>query len=74
MLQVKKLASALARQTGEEKGDATRHLYQKVAVLLYKGKAALRLNILPDLWSYGASFQHSRTNIINCDLYYYLNI
>jgi len=38
VLQVKKLASAQARQTGEEQSDATHHLYQKLAVLLAKGK------------------------------------
>ena len=39
-MQVKKLASAQARQTGEDQSDATRHLYQKLAVLLAKGSAA----------------------------------
>ena len=47
VLQVKKLASAQARQTGEEQSDATRHLYQKLAVLLAKGNAALLLTRLP---------------------------
>ena len=47
VLQVKKLASAQARQTGEEQSDATRHLYQKLAVLLAKGNAALLLNRFP---------------------------
>ena len=48
VLQVKKLASAQARQTGEEQSDATHHLYQKLAVLLTKGNAALLLNRLPE--------------------------
>jgi hypothetical protein len=48
VLQVKKLASAQARQTGEEQSEATRHLYQKLAVLLAKGNAALLLNRLPE--------------------------
>ena len=48
MLQVKKLVSAQARQTGEEQIDATRHLYQKLAVLLAKGNEALLLNRLPE--------------------------
>jgi len=44
VLQVKKLAYAQARQTGKEQSDATRHLYQNLAVLLAKGNAALLLN------------------------------
>ena len=47
VLQVKKLASAQARQTGEEQSDATRHLIQKLAVLLAKDNAALLLNRFP---------------------------
>ena len=34
--QVKKLASAQARQTGEEQSEASRHLYQKLSVLLFQ--------------------------------------
>ena len=45
--QVKKLASAQARQTGEEQSEATRHLYQKLSVLLARGNAALLLNRFP---------------------------
>ena len=44
---VKKLASAQARQTGEEQSEATRHLYQKLSVLLARGNAALLLNRFP---------------------------
>jgi hypothetical protein len=47
VLQVKKLTSAQARQTGEEQSETTRHLYQKLAVLLAKGNAALLLNRIP---------------------------
>merc|ERR1711892_408983 len=45
-LQVKKIASAQARQTGEELSDVTRHLYQRMAaaVLLAMGNAAMLLN------------------------------
>ena len=46
--QVKKLASAQARQTGEEQSEATRHLYQKLSVLLARGNAALLLNRFPN--------------------------
>ena len=35
-MQVKKLASAQASQTGKDQSDATRHLYQKLAVFLAK--------------------------------------
>jgi len=46
-LQVKKIASAQARQTGEELSDVTRHLYQRMAVLLAMGNAAMLLNRSP---------------------------
>ena len=42
--QVKKLASAQARQTGEDRSEAIRHRYQKLSVLLTRGYAALLLN------------------------------
>ena len=45
--QVKKLASAQARQTGEDRSDTIRHLYQKLSVLLIRGNAALLLNRQP---------------------------
>ena len=44
MEQVKKTAFAQARQTGEEQSEATRHLYQKLSILLARGNAALLLN------------------------------
>ena len=47
-LVVKKLAASLARHTGEDPSVATRHLYQKLAVLLASGNASLLLNRLPD--------------------------
>ena len=43
-MQEKKIASAQARQTGEEVSDVTRHLYQRMAVLLAMGNAAMLLN------------------------------
>ena len=45
--QAKKLASAQARQTGEDQSVVTRHLYQRLSVLLTRGNAALLLNRLP---------------------------
>ncbi len=44
---VQKLTSAQARQTGEDQSTATRHLYQKLSVLLARGSAALLINRLP---------------------------
>ena len=45
--QVKRLGSALARQTGGEEGETIRHLCQRLAVLLAKDNSALFLNRLP---------------------------
>ena len=45
--QVKKMGSALARQTGGEEGEVIRHLVQRVSVLLTRGNAALLLNRMP---------------------------
>ena len=47
VLQVKKLASAQARQTGREQSETTRQLSQRLSVLLTRGNAALLLNRLP---------------------------
>ena len=48
---VKKLAAAQARQTGEDQSDTTRHLVQKLAVLLARGNASLLLNRMPSFSS-----------------------
>ena len=45
--QVKKIGAAKARQTGEEEDVAIAHLFQKLAVLLARGNAALLLNRIP---------------------------
>ena len=45
--QVKKMGSALARQTGQDESEAIRHLAQRLSVLLAKGNAALLLNRTP---------------------------
>jgi hypothetical protein len=42
-----KLGVALAQHTGEEESEKIRHLYQRLAILLVKGNAALFLNRLP---------------------------
>ena len=46
--QLKKLGAALARHTGEEESEKIRHLYERLAILLVKGNAALFLNRLPN--------------------------
>ena len=45
--QIKKLGAALARQTGQDEAEKTRHLFQRLAVLLVKGNAALFHNRTP---------------------------
>jgi hypothetical protein len=45
--EVNKLAAALARHTGEDEHVATRHLWQRLAVLLQKGNTALVINRIP---------------------------
>ena len=47
VLQIRKLAAALARQTGQEESEATSHLFQKLSILLVKGNASLLLNRIP---------------------------
>ena len=41
------MGAALARHTGLEEAEKTRHLFQRLAVLLAKGNAALFLNRVP---------------------------
>ena len=45
--ELRKLGSALARQTGQEESTATAHLFQKLSVLLMKGNTALINNRQP---------------------------
>ena len=45
--QVKRIGSALARQTGGDEGECIRHLAQRLAVLLAKYNFALFLNRFP---------------------------
>ena len=47
VVQIKKIASAMARNTGREEDEVCRHLFQHLAVLLVKGNAALFLNRVP---------------------------
>ena len=45
--QIKRIGAALARQTGQDEAVKTRHLFQRLSILLTKGNAALFLNRLP---------------------------
>ena len=45
--EAKKIASAQATQPGGEQSDVTRHLFQKMAVLLAMGNATKLLNRSP---------------------------
>ena len=47
VLQIKRLARAQARTTGKDEDEAIRHLFQRLAVLLVKGNAALLVNRIP---------------------------
>ena len=47
--EVKKLASALARHTGQEEGEAISHLWGRLGVLLQRGNAAILANRVPAL-------------------------
>ena len=46
--QVRKLAGAISRHTGQELEEAQRHLWQSLSVHLMKGNAALLANRIPD--------------------------
>ena len=45
--EVKKLASALARHTGDEEGGTIRKCFVRLSVLLMKGNAAILCNCVP---------------------------
>ena len=45
--QIDKLGAALARQTGQEEGEAKGQIWQKLSVRLMKGNAALIPNRIP---------------------------
>ena len=46
--QIKKLAAALSRQTGQEEQEAKQQLFEKLSVLLMKGNCALFTNRMPE--------------------------
>ena len=46
--EVRKLGAALARNTGQEEQEATRHLFQRLSVSVMKGNAALLNNRVPN--------------------------
>ena len=45
--EVVKLGRALARHTGEEEGEAVRHLWGRLGILLQRGNAAILGNRVP---------------------------
>ena len=45
--QVTRLGQALARATGQDDGDAVKHLFGRLSVLLMRGNAALLINRVP---------------------------
>ena len=47
--EVKKLAAALARQTRQDEGEAARHLWGRLSILLQSGNAAIPGNLVPSL-------------------------
>ena len=47
VLQVKKLASALARHNGQDEGEAAGHMWSRLGVLLQRGNAMLMANRIP---------------------------
>jgi hypothetical protein len=67
------LASAQARQTGEERSAVIRHLYQKISVLLARGNAALLLIRFPTFHSkptIGPEFRPNFKLLIHLSLKY----
>ena len=48
VIQLKRLASALARQSGEDEGIATRHLFQRFSLCLMQGNAQMQVSRSPD--------------------------
>ena len=47
VVQVKKLASALARHNGQEEGEVAGHIWSRLGVLLQRGNAMLMANRIP---------------------------
>ena len=50
--QVKKIASAMARQEGRQEGEVIGHAFQRLATILQKGNAKILLNRIPS-WAPG---------------------
>ena len=46
--QVKKLGAVLARHRGEDEQRETRHLFQRLSLLLMRGNASLLVNRVPE--------------------------
>ena len=46
--EIRKLAAALARQTGQEERECRSHLFQRLSVSLVKGNCSLFVNRIPE--------------------------
>ena len=46
--EIRKLAAALARETGQEDKECQSHLYQRLSVLLMRGNCVLFVNRIPE--------------------------
>ena len=47
VMELKRLASALARQTGQEESETVSHMFQRLAVILQRGNSAMLSNRVP---------------------------
>ena len=45
---IKRLGKALGRNTGQDEGDTTMHLFQRLSLLLVRGNVSLLINRIPD--------------------------
>ena len=46
--EIRKIAAALARHTGEDEGQTVAHLFTRCAILIQRGLAALLVNRIPE--------------------------
>ena len=47
LAELKKLGRALGRVNSQDEGEATRHLFQRLSILLMKGNSALLISCIP---------------------------
>ena len=56
--EIRKLGAALSRHTGQEEGEAQRHRWGRVGILLQRGNAAILANRVPTYPSAVIDGQH----------------